>query len=100
MDFLKPEKIGEYEAGVIEQELKGLLGHQGAKLAMDFSTVQTIASAGLGLLLMLNRYCRSRKGAMVVFGLNASLQAVFSMTHVGTDFKIVKSQDDALKALA
>lgn len=97
---VKVEKLGEYEAGVIEQELHGLLAQTGCKLALDLASVQIIASVGLGLLVSLNRYVKGKKGKMVLFNLSDNIRGVLKMTRLDTGLNIAPGQAGAMKALA
>lgn len=97
---VKVEKLGEYEAGVIEQELHGLLAQSGCKLALDMASVQVIASVGLGLLVSLNRYIKGKKGKMVLFNLNDNIRSVLKMTRLDSGLAIAPGQAGAMKALA
>lgn len=96
---LKPEKVGEYEASVIEKELVDMLQQPGSKMALDLSPVQMISSVGLGLLISLNRHCRGKKGKLVLFGLTDAIKSILKMTRLDSGLTIVANQDAAVKAL-
>lgn len=97
---VKVEKLGEYEAGMVERELIALLPAAGPKLAIDLKSVQVIASVGLGLLVSLNRQVKARKGKMALFNVSDNIRGVLKMTKLDTGLTICPGQAGAVKALA
>lgn len=97
---VKVEKLGEYEAGVVERELVALMQQPGCRLALDLASVQMIASVGLGLLVSLNRFVKGKKGKMALFNLNDNIRNVLKMTRLDSGLTICPGQAGAIKALA
>lgn len=98
--IVKVERLGEYEAGVVERELVALMQQPGCKLALDMASVQMIASVGLGLLVSLNRFVKGKKGKMALFNLNDNIRSVLKMTRLDSGLTICPGHAGAIKALA
>lgn len=97
---IKTEKIAEYEATIIQNEIGNLAKGMGWKVALDFAAVGLIASVGLGMLVTLNRNARASKGKIAIFRMNDSIRSVMKMTRLDTGFVIVGDRDAAVKACA
>lgn len=95
---IKCEKIGEYEATVLQTELTDFVKGFGWKVALDFAQVQLLASVGLGLLVTVNKQCKSNKGKLALFNLNDNLMTLLRITKLNTGLTISKSQEEAVKA--
>lgn len=95
---IKCEKIGEYEATVLQTEISDFVKGFGWKLAMDFAQVQLLASVGLGLLVTVNKQCRSNKGKLALYNVNDNLMNLLRITKLNTGLTICKTRDDAVKA--
>lgn len=95
---LKCAKLGEYEATVLENELSNLSKGLAHKIAMDFTRVEMIASAGLGMLVSLQRKCKGAKGKLVLFGMNENLRGVLKITRMDALFTFQTDRGAAVKA--
>lgn len=70
---------------------------QGRRVAMDLTGVAYVSSAGLRVVLMAAKLAKANRGAVALFGLQASVREVFTMS--GFD-KVVTIRDDQASALA
>lgn len=94
---VKNEKISEYEATIIQNEIANLAKGMNWKVALDLGQVQMIASVGLGMLVSLNRTAKTNKGKLVLCRLSEPIRQVLKLTRLDTGLTIV---DDPAKAMA
>ncbi len=69
-------------------------------LAVDFSQVDYISSAGLRVLLMAVKKIKTSAGKMALFALKASIKEVFEIAGFTAIFQIFQSQDEALASFS
>lgn len=65
-------------------------------LAIDFSQLDYISSAGLRILLMAAKKITTLHGQMVLFDLQNQIREVFDIAGFSTIFKIYQTEDEAL----
>ena len=94
---VKTEKISEYEATIIQNEIANLAKGLNWKVALDLSQVQMIASVGLGMLVSLNRTAKTNKGKLALCKISDPIRQVLKLTRLDSGLTIV---DDQAKALA
>ncbi len=97
---IKSEKIAEYEATIIQNEIAPLAKGMNWKVALDFSAVGLIASVGLGMLVSINRTAKSNKGKVAIFKMNDSIRSVMKLTRLDSGFVIVADREAAVKSCA
>jgi anti-anti-sigma factor len=68
------------------------------KVAMDFSNLDYISSAGLRVLLGAAKKLRSSGGTLRMFGLNQSVREVFEISGFSTILSVYPSEAEALSA--
>lgn len=66
------------------------------KVAVDFSGLDYVSSAGLRILLGLAKQLTAKGGALRTFGLNQSVREVFEISGFATILKAFPSEADAL----
>lgn len=66
------------------------------KVAVDFSKLDYVSSAGLRVLLGLAKQLNSKGGALRSFGLNQSVREVFEISGFATILKAFATEADAL----
>jgi anti-anti-sigma factor len=93
------EKLGEYEANAVQGDLAQVARASGWKVVLDLQDVQLIASAGLGLLVSLNKQARSNKGQVVLCGLNDHLRQLLKSTRLDAGLTIKPDVEAGYKAL-
>lgn len=69
------------------------------KVALDFSALDYISSAGLRILLGAAKRLRASGGTLGMFGLNQSVREVFEISGFATILSIYPSEAEALGAM-
>ena len=69
------------------------------KVALDFTELDYISSAGLRVLLGAAKQLRASGGKLGMFGLNQSVREVFEISGFATILSIYKSEAEALAAM-
>ena len=69
------------------------------KVALDFSELDYISSAGLRVLLGAAKQLRASGGKLGMFGLNQSVREVFEISGFSTILSIYQSEAEALGAM-
>lgn len=93
---LKCEKLGEYEASIVQNDVSAAAKGVAWKVALNFADVQLISSVGLGLIVSLNKTAKANKGKLSLFNLNANLVNLFKITRLDSGLLIKSTQDDAV----
>ena len=70
--------------------------HPSIKLLLDFSTVQYLSSAALGMLITLNKRVAETKGKLVLCSIRPQIYEVFKITKLNLVFDIVGDERAAL----
>ena len=90
------EKISEYEANVLEPELKMLAAQHQHRLVLDMADVQMVASVGLGMLVQLNRTLKTAGGKFVLASLSDNIKKVMKLTRLDSGLTIVSTVADGI----
>lgn len=92
---------GSLDSGTAPQAQKALDGVvAGAKkVALDFSTLDYISSAGLRVLLGAAKQLKAKGGKLAFFGLNQSVREVFEISGFATILTVYPSEAEALAAM-
>lgn len=85
---------GEYQAAI-----DALLREGTVKIAVDFSGLEYISSAGLRSILMGGKMVAGKSGALALFGLGGMVKDVFDVSGFSTMFTVLESRQDALTHL-
>lgn len=81
-----------------QKSLDGVLA--GAKkVALDFSQLDYISSAGLRILLGVAKQLRAKGGTLGMFGLNQSVREVFEISGFSSILPVYQSEAEALGAM-
>lgn len=91
LEELSIHEIGEELRALSESEPK-------IKMLLDFSNVDHLASAALGMLITLHKNVQSRNGALKLANINRQIFQVFRITRLDRMFEIHPSADEALEA--
>lgn len=90
-------RIDSGTSAVLEKKLIAMIETDGVKdIAMDFSAMDYISSAGLRVLLMAAKKAGKLGGKVVLAGLSANVKEVFDISGFSNIFSIYASQDEAL----
>lgn len=79
-----------------QQALDAVVAHGAHKVAVDFSTLDYVSSAGLRVLLGLTKQLTAKGGAVRTFGLNQTVREVFEISGFATILKVFPSEGEAL----
>lgn len=96
---VKWPSLAEYESGIVFSEIMPELAAASHKVALDFSSVTHLASAGIGMVIKLHKECAANKGKLVVFAIAPSIMETLKMTRVTSLFNIVDTQEKAVAKL-
>lgn len=69
------------------------------KVALDFSQLDYISSAGLRILLGAAKQLRAKGGTLGMFGLNQSVREVFEISGFSSILSVHESEAEALSAM-
>ncbi len=97
---IKCASLSEYESGVVLQTVLEQAPAGCWRIALDFSDVTFLASAGIGMIVRLHRECINSGGRVAVFGLNDQLATVMKTTKMDKLFPIVHTREKAIRKLA
>jgi anti-anti-sigma factor len=86
-------------AGRLEQELELLIGRGERRVALDFSGLEYLSSAGLRSILIAAKRLREVGGSLVVYGLAGPVKEVFEMSGLGGVLPVFAGERDLYAAL-
>jgi anti-anti-sigma factor len=66
------------------------------KVALDFSKVNYISSAGLRSVLVLAKEMNKKKGDLQIYSMNDSIRDIFDMAGFSSIIKIVKTKEEVI----
>ncbi len=96
---IKTEKVGEYECGIISQDLKGVLPKAKPRLLLDMSAVMLLSSAGIGMLLDLFRTCQASGGKFAICAMDEDVLGSLKVTKMDRLFNIRTDRASALAVM-
>lgn len=82
-----------------EEAIIGTIDNGAARLAIDFSGLDYVSSAGLRVFLLAAKKLKKTGGQMSLFGMKPIIKEVFDMSGFSALFTIVNTRDEALTAL-
>lgn len=80
-----------------QQALDGILSGGGKQMAIDFTKLDYISSAGLRVLLGAAKRLSVSGGALHLFGLNETVREVFEISGFATILRVFATEAEALK---
>src|SRR5688572_23116567 len=83
--------IGESLAHLTENQTR-------PQLLLDFSNVEHLSSAALGMLITLHKQLADKRGQLVLANIHPQIFEVFKITRLNKLFNIQNTTEDALKA--
>ena len=92
---IDPISINELQNAMVEADTLGF-----RILILDLSEIRYINSAGLAYLVNLGDALVARRGALLIVGTQPKVKVVFELMGVSKFFKLFKSVDTALAAIA
>ncbi len=91
LDMLHIQQISDQLYPLVEKQDR-------RKLLLDFTTVEFMSSAALGVLLSLRGKLGKVKGRMVICGLRPDLKNIFSITALDKMFEFFQNEEEALNS--
>lgn len=86
------QEIGDEVNRLVEAE-------PGIRLLLNFSSVDHLSSAALGMLITLNNKVKDQNGTLRLANINKQIFEVFKITRLNKVFDIYPSADEALEGL-
>jgi anti-anti-sigma factor len=80
-----------------QQELESIVSRGAHRIAVDFSALDYISSAGLRVLLGIAKTVKAKGGALRTFGLNHTVREVFDISGFSTILPVFPTEADALR---
>lgn len=97
---LLDEKLDSRNAADLKKELLLLVEAEGTRnIVLNLAEVAYADSSGLSALLMGNRACNAVDGAMIVCGLNESVQSLVKITKLNEVLNILPTETEAREAV-
>ena len=98
--MLRPAgKIDTTTAAEFEAAIADVLGDQPKLLAIDFTGVSYISSAGLRVMLMAAKKMKPVAGTIALFGMSDQIREVFQISGFAAMFTIATTEETAAAAL-
>jgi len=95
--FTNNRILDEANIADIGNTLKGLIDDkENPKLLLDFSTVDHLSSAALGMLINANNSIKQRNGQLRLTNIKPQIYEVFVITKLNKLFRIFPSRDEAI----
>jgi anti-sigma B factor antagonist len=98
---LVPKQIlDQLQISEIGQGLKDMIDQGTTKILLDFSNVDHLSSASLGMLITTKKQIEVNKGRFKLCSIKPPLLEVFKITRLDKVFSIYKNSDEALLSFA
>jgi anti-sigma B factor antagonist len=99
VEFADRKILEELSIHEIGEELRKLAeGESQPRLLLDFSNVDHLASAALGMLITLHKKVQEQNGALKLSNINRQIFQVFKITRLNRVFDIYDDRSEALAA--
>jgi anti-sigma B factor antagonist len=99
VEFADRKILEELSIQEIGDELRGLVDAEpGGQLLLNFSNVDHLASAALGMLITLHKKVQEQNGRLKLSNINRQIFQVFRITRLNRVFDIYETADEALGA--
>ena len=100
VDFQEVRLLDAQQIEAISRELYRLVDEMDRKkLVLDFTKVQFLASAAIGVLMTLHQKSMAIKGTFVICGLRRELMKVFEIMKLTKVFRFAPNEGEALALL-
>jgi anti-sigma B factor antagonist len=97
VEFTQNKILDEGNIAEIGNTLRGLVEERpNAKLLLDFSNVDHMSSAALGMLINTNNLIKQRNGQLRLAGIKPQIFEVFVITKLNKLFRILPTRAEAL----
>jgi anti-anti-sigma factor len=89
-------EVDAYTARTLDKTLQGLLAQGHNRLVLDASHMHYISSAGLRVILFVQKAACERGGQMRVCGLNAQMRRIFEMAGLDECLRLSDTRQEAM----
>ncbi|MGZ3885267.1 MAG: STAS domain-containing protein [Bacteroidia bacterium] len=96
---LEGELIEKNQATELLAKVDELLAHNKSKFAVNMVKLKYMNSSGLNTLIQMLTKARNKGGDTVIYNMNKKINELLLVTKLNTLFKVVESEDEALKLL-
>ncbi|MFG0284536.1 MAG: STAS domain-containing protein [Phycisphaerales bacterium JB039] len=96
---IKSPTVSQYEADVIGRQLQAEAPGGAWRIVLDLSRVELLASAGLGMLVTLQRTAGEHNGRLIVTGAAPETLNILKMTRLDRLIPVAKDVEAGLKKL-
>ena len=101
VEFTNSKILDEANIAAIQETLNALIDEeQFPKLLLDFSTVDHLSSAALGMLINANNRIKQRNGQLRLSNIKPQIYEVFVITKLNKLFRIFPSRDEAMASFS
>ncbi len=94
--LLPKQILDQLQITEIGQGVKELIDQGTMKILIDFSNVDHLSSASLGMLITIKKQIETNKGRLKLSGIKPQLFEVFKITRLDKVFSVYKTADEAL----
>lgn len=99
VEFTNNKILDEANIASIQETLNALIDEEESpKLLLDFSAVDHLSSAALGMLINANNRIRQKNGQLRLANIKPQIYEVFVITKLNRLFKILPSRDEAIRS--
>lgn len=84
-------------APLLEKKIDMLMGEKHFKLALDFSEVDYLSSAGMRILLSKTKELQSKKGSLVLFSIQTDVEEILKIAGFDRILAIYPAEKEALQ---
>lgn len=100
IEFVDRKILEEIAIQEIGDELQQIVAAEpGLKVLLNFSNVDHLSSAALGMLIKLDRAVKEHKGSLALSDINRQIFEVFKITRLNRVFDIHDTEAEALSSL-
>lgn len=90
-------RVDAASAPILERKINSLIEENHIHLLLDFNRVDYLSSAGMRVLLATLKNVKSKKGDLILFGVNEEVIDVIKMAGFDKIFRICSSEKEALQ---
>ncbi|MBM3184626.1 MAG: STAS domain-containing protein, partial [Chlamydiae bacterium] len=84
-------------APILERKVNSLIEEKHYFLALDFSKIDYLSSAGMRVLLSMNKKIHAKQGSLILFSVNPEVEEVLKMAGFDRVLHLVSSEKEALQ---
>ena len=85
-------------APILERKIDFLINESHLKIALDFSHIDYLSSAGMRVLLSESKKMHNKQGKLVLFSINSDVEEILKMAGFDRILNVFPTQKEALQA--